>query len=244
MKTLLLVDAGNSRVKWATAAPDRKIRPAGEWTAVGTTRAKIKALAKKYPDYRVILACVVPRFLPWFRAAFGRRLYIIDGASPALPLSFDYPRRRELGADRIAAAVAVQAERKFPAIIVSCGTAIAYTVLDAKGALCGGAIAPGLQAQLNALANSTAQLPATKFQRAKRLPARSTTEALHAGVLCSFQGGVRETVARLAESVPRRTTPRVILTGGDALYAREALGPEAEVRPLLVFEGLRIMGLS
>jgi type III pantothenate kinase len=238
MKALLLIDAGNSRIKWATVAPRQKLRPASEWSSAQATVTKIKALARKYPAHGVILSCVVPRLLPWFRAAFGKRLYILSSSSPNLPLTFDYPRPAELGADRIAAAIAVRTEGKFPAIIISCGTAIAYTVLNGKGVLCGGAIAPGLQAQLNALSNATAQLPVTAFRQPGRLPARSTAEALRAGVFHSFRGGMQETVAQLAKTF--RTAPRVVITGGDAIHA--ALGPKVEVRPLLVLEGLRIMG--
>lgn len=242
MTPLLLIDAGNSRIKWATATPEGRIRLAGEVITAQATAAKIKTLAKKFPGHDAILACVVPRLLPGFRAAFRHRLSILTGSSPRLPLRFNYPRPSELGADRVAVAIAVQAEGKFPAIIVSCGTAVAFTVLDQKGALCGGAIAPGLQSQLDALVRTTAVLPATSLRPPRRLPARSTEEAIRAGVLLNFQGGVRETVARLTGSIPGRSKPRILLTGGDASHLRAVFGARAEVRPLLVFEGLRIMG--
>jgi type III pantothenate kinase len=187
---------------------------------------------------------VVPKWVPLFRRAFAGRLYIVTGASQKLPLTFAYPRPAELGADRIAAAVAAQADGKWPAIIVSCGTAVAVTVLDAQGRLCGGAIAPGLQAQLDALLGATAQLPATSLRLPKRLPARSTREAIRAGVLLNFRGGVKEIVTRLSEALPIKTKPYILLTGGDADALAGVFGPRAVVRPLLVAEGLRIIGAS
>jgi type III pantothenate kinase len=169
-------------------------------------------------------------------------LTLVHGDSPQLGLAFDYPKPAELGADRLAAAVAAQAEGIFPAIVVSCGTATAFTVLNPQGKLCGGAIAPGLQAQLDALLGATAQLPDTSLRAPKRLPARSTQEAIRAGVWLSYQGGVQEILQRLCASLPRTVRPRILLTGGDASALAEKLGYSATLRPLLVFEGLRIIG--
>lgn len=241
MPPLLLIDAGNSRVKWAVSSLRGRFQMIGEAATSDVTAASIRKLAGKFPGHRVVLASVVPRFLPWFQSAFGKSLYNLTGNSSGLPLHFAYPTPAEVGADRIAAAIAAQAEVKFPVIIVSCGTATAFTVLDQRGAFSGGAIAPGLQTQLDALLDATAQLPATSLRAPRRLPAKSSEEAIRAGVFLNFQGGAKEIVARLFESLPG-AKPRILLTGGHAEALRPIFGAKAEVRPLLVFEGLRIMG--
>jgi type III pantothenate kinase len=238
----LLLDAGNTRLKWATASVLGKIAPGGEMPAQDVTAAAVEKLARRFPRHRTVLACVVPKYIPLFRRAFADRLHVVTGAARSPLLPFAYPRPAELGADRIAAAVAAHADKKWPVIIVSCGTAVAVTVLDVRGRLCGGAIAPGLQTQLAALIGATAQLPATSIRMPKHLPARSTRDAIRAGVLLNFQGGVKEIVTRLAASLPGKTTPRILLTGGDAHVLKGVFGARVEVRPLLVAEGLRIIG--
>jgi type III pantothenate kinase len=238
----LLLDAGSTRLKWATASAGGAIRLRGTLLIRAATKPAIRKLAAGFPEHRAVLACVVPKLVPLFRRAFGKQLYVVTGASRDLPLSFAYPRPGELGADRIAAAVAAQGRKTGAAIIVSCGTAVAFTVLDEKGRLCGGAIAPGLQAQLDALLGATAQLPAVKLAGPIRLPGKSTRDAIRAGVLLNFRGGVKEIVARLAGALPGKSRPRLLLTGGDAVFLRGALGPRVELRPLLVMEGLRIIG--
>ena len=238
---LLLIDAGNTRLKWATALAGGTIRPGGNIPTAQANATRINALARRFSTHRAVLACVVPKLVPLFRSAFSKRLVVLTAKTPGLPFAFDYPRPGELGADRLAAAAAVHAERKFPAIIVGCGTACAFTVLDRRGRLCGGAISPGLQTQLAALIGTAAQLPRTSLQPTRRLPARSTQEAIRAGVMLTFLAGTREIVERLAESLKDKNKPRIFLTGGDASLAQKALGPGAEVRPLLVFEGLRII---
>ena len=202
---LLLVDLGNTRVKWATASGSLRI--AGDASTASISAAWIGALARKWPRHCLVLASVVPRWNATFRRAFRGRVTIVSGRLGLLQRHFAYPKPAELGADRIAAAVAAQAQGWFPAIIVACGTATAFTVLDAKGRLCGGAIAPGPQAQLDALIGATAQLPATPLRRSRSPLAKSTREAIRAGVLLSFQGGVKETVRRLSESLPRGMKP-------------------------------------
>jgi type III pantothenate kinase len=236
----LLVDAGNSRLKWATSDVRGTIRLAGEIATGKATPAWIGALARKFPKHDTVLASVVPKLAPAFRRAFSGRLHLVSGQSPALDLRFRYPNPAEIGADRLAAAVAVSADGIWPVIVVSCGTATAFTVLDAHGRLCGGVIAPGLQAQLAALLGATAQLPATELRPPRSALARSTEEAIRAGVVLNFQGGVKEILQRLRESLPE--SPRVVVTGGNAGYLAWTLKGKATFRPLLVFEGLRMIG--
>jgi len=240
---LLLIDAGNTRVKWATARDGGLIRGAGDLATKDITHDKVQSLVKKFPEHRVVLASVVPKLVPVFRRAFARRIEVVSGLSPNLGLRFDYPKSAELGADRIAAAVAVEAEGTWPAIIISCGTATAFTVLDAKGQLCGGVIAPGLQTQLASLIGATAQLPNVALRSPARSLARSTQEAIRAGVMLNFQGGVKEIIRRLGSEIPGHQLPQIVLTGGHAHHLAMVLDGPATLRPLLVFEGLRIIGV-
>jgi type III pantothenate kinase len=237
----LLIDVGNTRLKWAVAKGNRPIRVGGEITTKETTADWIASLARKYRDNPAVLASVVPHLTPVFCRVFKRQFHSVTAESPALGLDFDYPNPAEIGADRIAAAVAAHADASFPAIIVACGTATAFTVLDAKGRLCGGVIAPGLQTQLAALLGATAQLPPTKLQQPRSALAKSTQDAIRAGVILNFQGGVKEIIHQLSQALPGRKKPHIILTGGNAPYLTGSLALPHTLRPLLVFEGLRII---
>jgi len=239
---LLLIDAGSTRLKWATARLRGKISVRGEMATREATSNRIRTLLQKFPQHRVILASVVPRLIPHFRRALGKRLHVVNGTAPFLNLRFKYPNPSEIGADRLATAVAAHADGHWPVITVTCGTATAFTVLDAEGKLCGGVIAPGLQTQLASLLAATAQLPNTKLRPTHRYLARSTQEAIRAGVMLNFQGGVKEILSKLIESLPKHPKPRILLTGGNAPYLARVLDVPATLRPLLVFEGLRIIG--
>jgi type III pantothenate kinase len=237
----LLIDAGNSRLKWAVSSASGAIRVAGEIATREATPEWIRTLARKFPEHRAVLASVVPKLVAPFGHAFKGRFHLVTADAPALGLRFHYPNPAEIGADRLAAAVAVLADGIWPVAVVNCGTATAFTVLDTRGRLCGGVIAPGLQTQLAALLGATAQLPATELRPTRRYLARSTGDAIRAGVVLNFQGGVKEILQRLGESLPE--PPCVVVTGGNAGYLAGTLKGKAKFRPLLVFEGLRMIGM-
>jgi type III pantothenate kinase len=242
----LLIDMGNTRLKWATAGKKWPIRIAGDVPTSKVTGAWVRTLAKKYRGHCAVMACVVPKLLPAFRRTFGQRLLEVSSMMPDgfhMDFGFRYPKPSELGSDRIAAIVAAHGWGMHPAIVVACGTATAFTVLDAKGRLCGGAIAPGLQAQLKALLGATAQLPATDLHMPNTALAKSTRDAIRAGVMLNYRGGVKEILAGLLKTLAARPKPNIILTGGDAHLLVNELGHRVKLRPLLVFEGLRMIGL-
>jgi type III pantothenate kinase len=239
----LLIDIGNTRLKWATARSRGPVRAAGDIATKGATSGWISSLARKYPRHELILASVVPKLVPPFRRAFSGRLVVASATLSELGLRFHYPKPSEIGADRLAAAVAVHARGRYPAIIIACGTATAFTVLDAKGRLCGGAIAPGLQAQLTALLGATAQLPKTTLRLPRSTLAKSTQDAIRAGVMLNFQGGVKEIIRQLSKALPGSRKPDIILTGGHAHNLTGSLDLPHTLRPLLVLEGLHMIGL-
>jgi type III pantothenate kinase len=199
-------------------------------------------MKKSFDGQFLILASVVPKLTFDFCRTFKRGFHSVTADSPALGLDFDYPNPAEIGADRLAAAVAAHETGKWPVIVVSCGTATAFTVLDAKGRLCGGVIAPGLQTQLAALLGATAQLPDTILQPPRSALAKSTQDAIRAGVMLNFRGGVKEIIHQLGDALPGRRKPGIILTGGHAHHLTGSLDLPHTLRPLLVFEGLRIIG--
>ncbi len=243
----LLIDAGNTRLKWAMAGRKWPRRTAGDIATSDADPAWIKSLAQKFPNHPTILACVVPKLLPAFQRAFGEWLVVVTPALPELSrygdFPFCYPKPAEIGADRLAAAVSAQAWGQYPAIIVACGTATAFTVLDEKGRFCGGAIAPGLQTQLAALLGHAAQLPITRLKKPRNALGKTTQEAIRAGVMLNFQGGAKEIIAQLGATLRGRRKPHIILTGGNAPHLAHSLETPHTLRPLLVFEGLLIIGL-
>src|SRR5690606_30485364 len=79
------------------------------------------------------------------------------GVRTGLAIRHDHPQ--DLGADRIANAVAAHALYGGPAVVVDFGTAISFEAVDAGGEFIGGAIAPGVGTASEALVERAARLP-------------------------------------------------------------------------------------
>ncbi|HWA85800.1 MAG TPA: type III pantothenate kinase [Opitutus sp.] len=172
-----------------------------------------------------------------------RRTWAVEAmlltATSAHGLKIGYRRPRDLGADRVAAALG--AREKFPGrdiVVVDCGTATTVTALRGDGTICGGAILPGVGLWTEMLAGRTAQLPRVAPARPRRALGRSTREGIEAGVFFGHLGAMRETVGRVRREAFDRGPAMVVGTGGQAARFRREKIFDA-LAPNLVLHGLR-----
>ena len=119
------------------------------------------------------------------------------------------------GVDRLLNAAAAWDRLESACVVVDAGTAVTVDFVDGKGVFHGGAIAPGLQMQLDALHRDTSALPALTL-RAPEGDAfgRNTAEAMLRGVVEGVRGLVWRLVERYATQY--EAYPTVVATGGDA----------------------------
>lgn len=159
-------------------------------------------------------------------------------------LAIGYRRPRELGTDRLAAALGARAAYPHDnVIVIDCGTATTVTALRRDGTLLGGAILPGLSLWPEMLVARTAQLPAVPVSRPRLALGRSTQEAITSGVFFGHVGAIREVVARVRAEAFGRLPTIVIGTGGHAaLLRREKLF--TIIKPDIVLTGLLAFGRS
>jgi type III pantothenate kinase len=150
-----------------------------------------------------------------------------------------YENPKEVGADRIADAAAVQRLYGGPACVVDFGTATTFDAISTEGDYLGGAIAPGIGIAAEALFIRTAKLPRVDLQRPPHAIGRNTVHALQSGLLFGYVALVEGMVERFR--VELGNDMRVIATGGLA----EILAVETEVievvAPWLTLDGLRII---
>jgi type III pantothenate kinase len=223
---LLLVDAGNTRIKWAIAPPDAA---PGDWTAHGAvphaeldrlqaawaghglTRAVVSNVAghAMQAQLTALLAPLLPAAPQWFTAR-GE----LNG------LRNRYRNPAQLGSDRFAAALGARCLAPGKALVVAtCGTATTVDAVTAAGDFLGGMILPGLGLMLGALARGTAQLPQVAPGERYAAPpvfADHTSDAILSGCLAAQAGAIERACAALPADL-------CIVSGGAA----------ASVAPLL-----------
>jgi len=128
-------------------------------------------------------------------------------------LSIKYENPKELGSDRIIDCVAALKKYGAPFILVDFGTATTYNVVNGKGEFIGGCITAGIKMSIEALANSTAQLPMVELVRQQKLVATSTIKGLQAGIIYG-KSGEAEYILRCIKEEIGDNNIKVIATGG------------------------------
>lgn len=223
---LLLVDAGNTRIKWAALASDQPAAP-GQWAQFGmVARADIGTLAQAWQTLgisRVLLSNVAGAAL---REELERVLAQALGLTPVPRLWFKsqaelggvrnaYRDPQQLGCDRFASAIGARA--LYPGqslMIVTCGTATTIDCVSAEGVFTGGMILPGLGTMAASLATNTAQLPQVpQAVEIAQAFADNTTDAIISGCL-NAQAGAIERALSLYRA--RHPDARCLMSGGAA----------------------------
>lgn len=248
---LLAIDVGNTLIKLAlyranvrvahwVAATDKE-RTADEYAMLW--RQFLQSSGHGFSDVTgAAIACVVPPLVDTLRRLCRDYLHLVPlevgpGIRTGMRILYDNPR--DVGADRIANAIAVYERFGGPAIVVAFGTATTFTVVSAGGDFLGGAIAPGIGISVEALVARAAQLRKVELVRPPQVIARNTVAAMQSGVVYGVIGQVEGIVERMRQELGGRAT--IVATGGFA----ELIGPECRcvdhVDPLLSLEGLRIL---
>jgi type III pantothenate kinase len=170
-----------------------------------------------------------------------RTTIVEPGIKTGVPLLVDNPK--EIGADRIVNTLAAHTLFGGPAIVVDFGTSTNLDVVSPKGEFLGGALAPGIEISVDALAARAAQLRKVELVRPKNVIGKNTVEALQSGTIFGFAGQVDGLVdritAELAESYSGK--PKVIATGGLAPLIIGVSETITDHEPDLTLIGLRLI---
>lgn len=176
-----------------------------------------------------MVSCVVPTLSQEYdelvkRYIGGNGALVGPDLKTHMPIRIDNPR--ELGADRLANAIAAYERTGGACIAVDFGTAINYDVVSAEGEYLGGVISPGIEISLEALSQRAAI-------------GKGTLEAIQSGVVFGYAAQVDGLVSRLREEMDDEAT--AIATGGFAAVIVPHCDQIDEVDDLLTLQGLRLI---
>lgn len=250
------IDIGNSRVKIASFGDQ-------DWTLDAQFETKDSSLGAHLKGWlercdasdRIHAVSVVPDVLHLLRdlieapsdvSAKGtvtpsRLLNIVSVADVPSKL-MDYETPETLGPDRLMIAFGAWTRygraSQAPCLCVSAGTALTVDLITSQGVYLGGSIYPGLPVLEEGMRTVLPTLPSVPRSLPSRWPGRSTLESLQWGKMGLLRSAVEQDLARAAHQTG--TSPRVIVTGGDAGLLAHVLEPTpVVVDPWLLFEGMR-----
>ncbi|MES1170996.1 MAG: type III pantothenate kinase [Actinomycetota bacterium] len=244
--TILLVDIGNTRVKWATLGDGRQSRMHA--AAHEGSGLALRALVRSAPRdvSRVVVVSVVDEALSHVLDAAARRRFgvtteYIRSTSRAHGVTNGYRDTWRLGADRWVSAVGAHALASGrTAVVANVGTALTIDAVSASGRHRGGAIVPGPATMVESLLSGTHGIRRRAGGRAKShtMFATDTASALAAGSMFAAAAFVDRALVEAQRELKGR--PLLIITGGAAPGLQRYLKSSARLVPDLVLRGLAV----
>lgn len=252
---LLAIDVGNTNIVVGVFDGDRlavswRLLTLRERTAdeVGLLITGLFAHERIEPTRisSAVMASVVPPLTPIMQAMVSRyfklEALVVEPVSNAgMPILYERPK--EVGADRIANAVAgfelYGKKSGKPLIIADLGTATTFDVVTAKGEYLGGIICPGPQIAAEALFQRAARLPRVDVRKPPSIVGRTTLGAIESGLFYGYlsmvEGLLQRTTAELGSAVV------AIATGGLAPLIVPETSVFDAVEPDITLIGLKIV---
>jgi type III pantothenate kinase len=254
---LLTIDIGNTNMVLGVFEGDTIIehwrvstvpdRTADELAVVLHGLLAQSGTIKESELHGISLCSTVPSVLHEMREMVRRyfgdlpAVIVQPGVKTGVPIRYDNPK--EVGADRIMNSLAAVHLYGGPAIVVDFGTSTNFDAVSERGEFVGGALAPGIEISVDALARRAAQLLKVELTRPPRVIGKSTVEALQSGIVYGFAGQVEGIVRRMAlelsPSDPSSVT--VIATGGLAPLVISEVPLVDAHEPWLTLIGLRLV---
>lgn len=245
----LLLDIGNSRIKWAMLEDDQ-LRGADQIDHGPNPEATISELLDRCP-----LKPGQVRASNVAGAVLGDALAAAVAKRWSLPVEFAHAQAaagaarngyldyRQLGVDRWLAILAAVERFGKAVCIVDAGTAVTIDQVDDQGQHLGGIIVPGLALMRRALTGNTGDLDRLADSSGRAEPpealilGRGTDEAITGGAMSAIRGLIEACMQSARE---RWGDPALIVTGGDAQRIIAQIRMPAEHCPTLVLEGLAL----
>jgi type III pantothenate kinase len=248
---LLTVDVGNTNTVLGIFDKDQLIKSWRVKTDPRTTADELwlqySALISGFTLTGLAICSTVPATLRELRTMINSyfsdiAITIVEpGTKTGVQLLVDNPK--EIGADRIVNTLASHTLYGGPAIVVDFGTSTNLDVVSPKGEFLGGALAPGIEISVDALAARAAQLRKVELVRPKSVIGKNTVEALQSGTIFGFAGQVDGLVDRITAELAKDydDAPTVIATGGLAPLIIGVSETIDEHEPDLTLIGLRLI---
>ncbi|MDD5945683.1 MAG: type III pantothenate kinase [Clostridia bacterium] len=249
---LLVIDVGNTNMVLGVYKGKRLVASWRMTTTNNQTADEIGIFIHSLFDYSevdaaeidaIIISSVVPNIMYSLTHGLVKYFHIqpmIVGAGMKTGVNLLMDNPKEMGSDRIVKLVAAYEIYGGPAMVIDYSTATTYDVINENGMFVTGITAPGIQVCVDALVESTAQLPKVEIKKPKSILVKNTIGSLQAGIVYGHIGETKYIIEQVKKELDLPDL-KIIATGGLAKTMESNEKLFDVIDPLLTLKGLRIV---
>ncbi len=242
--SILTVDMGNSRIKWASWKKAAVVEQGAHvYNSDNLPDVLSQAWNQLEAPGTVMLACVAgdeveTKMQHWLAEHWQLEARVLRSTREFAGLSHAYQHPEQHGADRWAAMIAARDLYQTPLCVISCGTATTLDLIDADGRHLGGQIMPGAELMFAALKSRIPVLSDLEFSSAAPAGpfATNTADAVRLGISQMAVAGLDRACDAAREQLG--ADMKILITGGAATVILALMKNAAELQPDLVLRGL------
>ncbi len=206
-------------------------------------------LERNNVNVSIIKGAVIGSVVPQLQYTFTRMikkylkltpLLVNNKIKTGINMQVDNPK--EVGADRIANAVAGVEKYGRPCIVIDFGTATTFDIVNQNGSYIGGIICPGIMLASKMLRSNTAQLPEVSIKKPSSVIGKNTVHHIQSGIYFGYLEMINGLLRRvLKEEFANNDKVNVIITGGLGNDISNDMEIKAVYEPNLTLDGLHIL---
>jgi type III pantothenate kinase len=243
---MLLIDIGNSAIKW-TIESDGKLQDMSTFIYAQDELDSLlnENISIRQKLTRIYISNVAGKgveniLLNWCQRKYKLTPTFAYASKQACGLVNAYSQPEKLGIDRWLALIAANTLNKRPFCIADCGTAVTIDAVDENGQYLGGLILPGLRIMRHSLQQNTDAIQSMISQKVKNIFAKNTEQGVLSGTVYAITSSIENMIGILQQ----QTQQKVIcyLTGGDAEEVEILISKSVIRMPDLVLQGLYLWG--
>lgn len=235
----LLIDAGNTRIKWAVASnnvDDILARGVigGDWSELASFEASVETAWISC----VASDAVLEKISLEIKRLFDVEPSIATVSSHAAGMANDYESLDQLGVDRWVAALGARVLVGSGALIViDVGTAVTIDMVSSDNHFKGGVILPGFTIMHDSLLGRTAGIKSNR-SKVTSVIGKNTRDCVNAGVEYGLIGAVDRIISEMCVGV---SSPRLLVMGGGAEAIVAGSKFKIELQSDMIFNGLMLL---
>jgi len=242
---MLLIDVGNSRIKWAVWKNNQMMDYSVFVYCEDNLQQLLLQNLEAVPKQKVFVCSVASSqvnqiITKWIKSCWQINVEFVEAQRQQLGVVNAYHKANALGVDRWLGILAAYQRYKKAVCVIDCGTAVTLDVVDETGQHLGGLIMPGMRMMQQSLLMGTQRIDSVQGEVS--MLANNTEDAVMGGCRHLLESGLQGLYKKYCEQLG--TDLLCVVTGGDGENVAKAMDINCHYEEDLILYGLQLVAQS